>query len=538
MEPRAAPRRQQVDLRHLRPRPRHRRRRAGSTRSSPHDLFDYDGINESVLLDLADRRPAAQGAGPPRAQRLRLRASTGRPARCSRPTRSAHQLDGKGVDLKTGRLIADRGEEARRRQGRRATSARPRRAPRTGSPPPSRRAPGCSTSRTRTCAWTSRGWRRTTSPARRIVGANVQMYAGPGGHRGEFTAWDPVGAQAALADQGELPGLERRAGHRRRRRLLRHDGRLVQGGRRRAPARCSGSSRPAPESSASRSPTAGPTASSTSRSSPASAAGPARSSPADLDPRDPTAALGFVDAMKDLPQAHDQGRHAVCLRAAVGARRCASLARSSLLLAAGCCGGSRRDRRAGRRPRADACCASAPIRTTCRSRTSKLRGVREQASPSWSRADLHASLRYTWWPQRRGFFRNTLKAGDCDVVIGVPTQRRAGADDRARTTARPTSSSTRKDRGLARPLVRRSGPAQAEDRRAAGRRRRRQHAAGARPGQPRDHRQRRRLHRLRRLLAAQPARPHRRGGRQAGTSTWRSSGGRSPATSPRARRRR
>ena len=24
------------------------------------------------------------------------------------------------------------------------------------------------------------------------VGANVRMYAGPGGHRGEFTAWDPV----------------------------------------------------------------------------------------------------------------------------------------------------------------------------------------------------------------------------------------------------------------------------------------------------------------------------------------------------------
>ncbi|HEX4682123.1 MAG TPA: substrate-binding domain-containing protein [Gemmatimonadaceae bacterium] len=35
--------------------------------------------------------------------------------------------------------------------------------------------------------------------------------------------------------------------------------------------------------------------------------------------------------------------------------------------------------------------------------------------------DLHARLEYTWWPQRRGFVRNTLKAGDCDVVIGVPS---------------------------------------------------------------------------------------------------------------------
>jgi mxaJ protein len=27
---------------------------------------------------------------------------------------------------------------------------------------------------------------------------------------------------------------------------------------------------------------------------------------------------------------------------------------------------------------------------------------------------------YTWWPQRRGFLRNTLQAGVCDVVLGVP----------------------------------------------------------------------------------------------------------------------
>jgi quinoprotein dehydrogenase-associated probable ABC transporter substrate-binding protein len=35
-------------------------------------------------------------------------------------------------------------------------------------------------------------------------------------------------------------------------------------------------------------------------------------------------------------------------------------------------------------------------------------------------ADLKARLEYTWWPQRRGFIRNTLDAGACDVVMGVP----------------------------------------------------------------------------------------------------------------------
>jgi mxaJ protein len=34
--------------------------------------------------------------------------------------------------------------------------------------------------------------------------------------------------------------------------------------------------------------------------------------------------------------------------------------------------------------------------------------------------ELQEHVAYTWWAQRRGFIRNTLKAGDCDVVVGVP----------------------------------------------------------------------------------------------------------------------
>ncbi len=36
-------------------------------------------------------------------------------------------------------------------------------------------------------------------------------------------------------------------------------------------------------------------------------------------------------------------------------------------------------------------------------------------------AELHATVRYTWWPQRRGFIRNTLRERTCDVVMGVPS---------------------------------------------------------------------------------------------------------------------
>ena len=33
---------------------------------------------------------------------------------------------------------------------------------------------------------------------------------------------------------------------------------------------------------------------------------------------------------------------------------------------------------------------------------------------------LGKKLSFTWWAQRRGFIRHTLKAGACDLVMGVP----------------------------------------------------------------------------------------------------------------------
>jgi mxaJ protein len=36
-------------------------------------------------------------------------------------------------------------------------------------------------------------------------------------------------------------------------------------------------------------------------------------------------------------------------------------------------------------------------------------------------SEMRATLEYTWHPQRRGFIRNTLRAGSCDVVMGVPS---------------------------------------------------------------------------------------------------------------------
>src|SRR5690348_10508260 len=61
--------------------------------------------------------------------------------------------------------------------------------------------------------------------------------------------------------------------------------------------------------------------------------------------------------------------------------------------------------------------------------------------------DMNLKLEYTWWAQRRGFVRNTLKSDLCDLIVGMPT-----SSELASTTA-PYYRSTyvflwRKDRGL------------------------------------------------------------------------------------------
>jgi mxaJ protein len=61
--------------------------------------------------------------------------------------------------------------------------------------------------------------------------------------------------------------------------------------------------------------------------------------------------------------------------------------------------------------------------------------------------DLGREVDYTWWAMRRGFFRLTLKAQQCDLVMGVPV-----SSERALTTDPYYRSTyvfvTRKDRNL------------------------------------------------------------------------------------------
>ena len=50
----------------------------------------------------------------------------------------------------------------------------------------------------------------------------------------------------------------------------------------------------------------------------------------------------------------------------------------------------------------------------------KLEGFENRLAELLAR-ELDARVEYTWFAQRRGFIRNTLRAHECDVVLGVPT---------------------------------------------------------------------------------------------------------------------
>jgi hypothetical protein len=232
------------------------------------------------------------------------------------------------------------------------------------------------------------------------VGAEVEMYPGPGGNRGVFGAWDPVAAQG-LGDQGELPGVERRAGHRRRRGVLRHHGRLVQGGRRAHRQALLWQFKTG----------------SGIIGQPVSYRGPdgkqyiavlsgvggwaGADRVGDLDVRDGTGGEGLRQRDADLP--NTRAREGCCMSS-----RCPEAA--LLCLLAACAPACAQD--AARR------CASAPIPTTCRIRTRTAAASRTASPRCWPPTCRRCE--YDWLPHRRGFVRKTMGAGLCDVIIGVP----------------------------------------------------------------------------------------------------------------------
>jgi PQQ-dependent dehydrogenase (methanol/ethanol family) len=171
--------------------------------TSPHDLHDYDGVNESILVDLdwqgARRKVLLR---PDRNGYLYVvDRATGQVLSA---TPFVHVTTSTGVDLQTGALKYN-------------TAKTPRTGETTRSICPA--SPGAKD-------WQPAAWSPRTQllyiPHQNLcqdaltyeasyiagtpfVGAEVKMYAGPGGHRGLFTAWDPVKARKVWEIEERFP---------------------------------------------------------------------------------------------------------------------------------------------------------------------------------------------------------------------------------------------------------------------------------------------------------------------------------------------
>ena len=170
---------------------------------NPHDVHDYDGINEQILLDV----PAGAGTRKVlvRAERngymYVLDRTTGE---ILSATPFGYITSSKGVDLKTGRLVV-------------ATDKVPQIAKVVENICPA--APGMKD-------WQPTAYSPKTGflyvPHQNLcmdwealeanyiagtpyVGANVKMYAGPGGHRGVMAAWDVVNRKSVWEIRERFP---------------------------------------------------------------------------------------------------------------------------------------------------------------------------------------------------------------------------------------------------------------------------------------------------------------------------------------------
>lgn len=170
---------------------------------SPHDLHDYDAVNENVLID-------APFQGQPRKLLVRperngyvyvMDRATGQVLSA---TPFVHVTTSTGVDLQTGALRYNPQKDPR--------AGEPVRSICPASPGAKDWQPSAWSPRTRLLYIPHQNLCQdtVTSQASYIagtpyVGADVKMYPGPGGHRGVFTAWDVLNGRKAWEIREEFP---------------------------------------------------------------------------------------------------------------------------------------------------------------------------------------------------------------------------------------------------------------------------------------------------------------------------------------------
>ncbi|MGO4573276.1 PQQ-dependent dehydrogenase, methanol/ethanol family [Microvirga sp. 2TAF3] len=158
--------------------------------TAPHDLWDHDSVNEAVLIDLEiDGKMRKTLIHPGRTGYMFVLDRTNGEVISAEPYDTVTVY--KGVDMKTGRLEPNHEKEPT--LGKIVEDVCP-------APPGAKDwQPSAWSPRTKLlyvphqhlCATFKTGEAGYIAGTP-YVGATVDMYAGPGGHRGEFMAWDPV----------------------------------------------------------------------------------------------------------------------------------------------------------------------------------------------------------------------------------------------------------------------------------------------------------------------------------------------------------
>ena len=170
---------------------------------SPHDVHDYDAVNEDILVDMPWK-------GQQRKVLLRpdrngyfyvMDRQTGE-VLSAEPFGFINTTT--GVDLKTGRLQYN--PEKATRTGQTVLYSCPA-APGAKDWQPSAYSPrtGLVYIPHQNLCMDEEGVEPNYIAGTPYVGTNVKMYAGPGGHRGLFDAWDPVGQHVVWSIKEDLP---------------------------------------------------------------------------------------------------------------------------------------------------------------------------------------------------------------------------------------------------------------------------------------------------------------------------------------------
>jgi PQQ-dependent dehydrogenase (methanol/ethanol family) len=171
--------------------------------ASPHDLFDHDEINENILLNLpinGTNRDVLVHPGRTGYMYV-LDRHTGEVLSAEAYVRVTAY---KGVDLKSGRIIDN--EEKKPETGKVIRDIQP------ASPGAKDWQPAAYSPRTgllyvphQNLSMDYEGTQPNYIEGTPYLGVNVKMYAGPGGYRGEFLAWDPVKAKPVWSIKENFP---------------------------------------------------------------------------------------------------------------------------------------------------------------------------------------------------------------------------------------------------------------------------------------------------------------------------------------------